>query len=310
MKRSLGALLSATLLAACAPDQSMAPDPIDSPLFLLGGTPTNSLLGETPTIRYDAEAGVLAVRIDLNQGILNASQMGNANFGVRTTLTITDGSGRSIIVGGECPLTDVNVVKLDDPQPHPFLLIEYLVSWNGRDQNGEPMSGQLTANYSIEIEARKGSVAVGGSTELIGTTPTSNLVGVMGIEYVAGEGLRLHMAANAGLIEAAQMGQAGFALQIRLVVTGAGGNGIIATGECPLSDIKVDLADPRPHPFIEFDFGVPWDGKDTEGNAMTGTVQVSYTAGIVFEPNGAEIVTLGGGPVTGFFDVFLGGVLQ
>ena len=88
-------------------------------------------------------------------------------------------------------------------------------------------------------------------------------------------------------------------------------------GTCPLSDIKVDLADPRPDPLIEIDFFVPWDGKDSDGEAMTGTVGVSYTmsvvhTGAVFEPNN-DLFTLGGGPVTGFFDITIvpqGGNLQ
>ena len=144
---------------------------------------------------------------------------------------------------------------------------------------------------------------------LIGDVPTSHLIGeTPTITYSALDGgFTVLASVNAGLLNAAQRGNASFAIATRFTVTGAEGDGIVIVDACPLSDIKAGLADPRPDPLIEIDFFVSWDGKDSDGEAMTGTVGVSYTMGVVqtgavFEPNN-DLITLGGGPLTGFFDI-------
>lgn len=146
--------------------------------------------------------------------------------------------------------------------------------------------------------------AAAGPSFLIGDVPTNHLVAVSGVAYVPGEGLNLSMSVNRGLLRAARAGRTTLMLRVTLTLTDAAGNGIIVVDGCPLADIKVDLADPRPDPLPEFTFGVPWDGKDSDGNAMTGMVTVAYSAGVVFEPNGEPIV-LGPGPVTGTLEVFV-----
>ena len=154
---------------------------------------------------------------------------------------------------------------------------------------------------------------------LIGDVPTNKLIGeTPTITYSAVDGgFTIRAAVNAGLLKATQRGQANFAIATRFTLVGDGSDGIVVVGGCPMSDIKAGLADPRPDPFIEIEFFVSWDGKDSDGKAMTGTVGVTYSidvmqTGAVFEPNNDEMLGTGH-PVTGFFDITIvppGGNLQ
>jgi hypothetical protein len=305
------------LLAACAPDRALAPE-VHEPLFLIGESPTRALIGDTPLITYDATAGVLVTRLDVNQGILNAAQTGRANFVLRVSYTITNDAGQSANPPpDEKSLSDK--IALADPRPHPFILIGYETPWGGNDDDGKPMSGDLTVSYIIElvhmspgrtsiIETRTGSVMVDGSTALVGETPANNLVNVTGIEYVMGQGFEVSMTLNQGLWTAAQTGEAPFGLDLDLTVTNdAGQMAIIDPQPMLVSDIKLDLA-PEPGDPVAFGLMVPWNGQDTNGTAMTGAARVRYCVQyLVIDPNTGAVGSAGQiVELVGFFDVMLG----
>ena len=76
-----GASSLALLALACAPDRAVAPGPAPGrPLFLVGETPTNSLIGGTPTLTFSAAEGAITIQLGVNRGIYNASRNGNADF--------------------------------------------------------------------------------------------------------------------------------------------------------------------------------------------------------------------------------------
>jgi hypothetical protein len=150
---------------------------------------------------------------------------------------------------------------------------------------------------------------------LIGDTPTSHLIGeTPTFSYSPADGaFTVGLAVNRGLLEASEAGHASFAVQVSLAISGPDGTGLVVVSGCPLADVK-PLADPRPDPFVAFNLGVPWDGKDSDGNAMTGKVTVNYTVGVLnLIPIPIPIgdgIAIGSGPVTGFFDVFLAQAVQ
>lgn len=150
MKRALAVLFFAALLAACAPDQPLAPAVSSSPLFLIGETPTNHLIGDTPTITYSAVDGGFTVHTAVNAGLLRASQQGNATFAIRTELGITDTDGDGIVVVDGCPLSDIKV-DLADPRPDPLIVIDFFVAWDGKDSEGEPMTGTVGVSYTMGV---------------------------------------------------------------------------------------------------------------------------------------------------------------
>jgi len=177
----------------------------------------------------------------------------------------------------------------------------------------------LTACSPDRVAAPVETSAAARPLSLIGDVPANHLIGeTPTITYSAVDGgFTIRAAVNAGLLKATQRGQANFAIATRFTLVGDGSDGIVVVGGCPMSDIKAGLADPRPDPFIEIEFFVPWDGKDSDGKAMTGTVGVTYSIGVVqtgavFEPNNDEMLGTGH-PVTGFFDITIvppGGNLQ
>ncbi len=162
----------------------------------------------------------------------------------------------------------------------------------------------LTAACSAER-----ATAPAPTAQIMGDLPTNHLIGeTPTFSYGAAEGgFTVHVAVDRGLFEAARHGNADFAVRVSLRIADAAGNGVVIVGGWPLALVK-PLAEPRPDPFVEFSFSVPWDGTDASGNAMTGTVRVGYSLtvenrnGAVFEPNG-EPILVGAWPVTGFFDV-------
>jgi hypothetical protein len=168
----------AAALTACAPDRAAAPQPPEHrPSFLIGDTPARALIGETPTITYDAAAASLMWKVDVNQGIIEAATTGNAAFSIRVSFTIYNTDGQSSTPPpDETSLTEK--VALADPRPHPFILIAVESPFDGNDDEGKPMTGDLMVDYVIElvsmspaggrtIASQSGTTTVG----LIGETP-------------------------------------------------------------------------------------------------------------------------------------------
>jgi len=139
-------LLVLALAAACSGERALAP--VEAPAFLLGDTPTNSLLGETPTITYSPADGGFTVRIELNRGLFNATHRGNASFALRTTLSVDNAGGQVGFLEQDNLLSEL---KLADPRPDPFILVEYFVAWDGKDGEGDQVTGTVTVSYGIGV---------------------------------------------------------------------------------------------------------------------------------------------------------------
>ncbi len=328
------------LLAACAPDRAVAPEDIASPVFLLGTTPTNSLLGGTPTFTYSAVDRMVTVELGINRGIYTASRSGEADFRIETQLTVTNDAGQRIVNTGECPVADLKVEFIDDASQ--LLVVSFSVPWDGNDAIGEAMGGDVAASYVFEIvhatgalktiafvpvgKPLVGATVLGGSggnldaddpnTELIGQTPTNRLIGTTPtITYSGADGgFTVMISVNRGIYEASHMGEADFRIATQFTVTNDAGQRIIDGGECPVADLKVEFIDDASQ-LLRVSFTVAWDGKDGNGNAMTGDAMVSYSfqllhaaGGQVVDPN-VDLRAVGR-PVTGSVAVSLGAGTQ
>ena len=235
--RALSALALFSL--ACAPDQAVAPAVSASPLFMVGTTPTNHLLGGTPTLRFSATDGSIAVTVGVNHGILNAAQNGNAGFAIETRFALENEAGQSIVVVGSCPLADVKTNDID-PKSDPVVEIAFPVSWDGNDANGEPMGGDISVNYSFQLAHAvvdpKGDPVLAVGNPLVGTirlssgpgdegpeeglvddAPAGHLIGdTPAITYgAAGGGFMVLTGVNRGIFEASHTGEADFQIETR-----------------------------------------------------------------------------------------------
>lgn len=160
--------------AACAGDRGpTAPPSLDELSAQIAAEPVSHLV-ILNALTYSAADGGFMARLAVNDGLLTAARTGGQDFGLKLQLTATNGLGQT---RGISPKTDPLASLKTVADFGSFELVDVLVPWDGRDGNGQPMTGEVVIEYRITLEFRPNPTgdgiviiilgAVSGSTRLV-----------------------------------------------------------------------------------------------------------------------------------------------